>query len=134
MCSSKTGQQSKTLPIPMESDSQGANENTNIGSRCNPGSSCLEDSAMVPSPAVSGSRLATSIIQTDTKDRVSTHNAPTCRVEHLKESLSSQAFQNKLQSLSSTLGDQRLANHMTHYLGDGIAGVLCGVQIPFQNL
>ena len=66
---------------PMESDSQGAIENTNTGSKCNPGSSCLEDTAMVPSPAVVGSRLAMSITQTDTQYRVSTHNAPTSRVE-----------------------------------------------------
>ena len=115
----------------MESDPQGANENTNAGSRCNPGSSCLEDKAMVPSPDVVGSRLATPITQTDTQYRVSTHNAPTSRVEHLSER---KAFQDKLQSLSSTLGDQKLVDHMTHYSGDGITGVLNGVQIPFQDL
>ena len=48
--------------------------------------------------------------------------------------LAVKAFQDKLQSLSSTHGDQKLADHKTHYLGDGIAGVLCGVQIPFQDL
>ena len=107
---------------------------TNAGSECNPGSSCLEDTAMVPSPAVVGSRLATPITQTDTQYRVSTHNAPTSRVEHLRKALAVKAFQDKLQSLSSTLGDQKLADHMTHYSGDGIAGVLNGVQIPFPDL
>ena len=76
----------------MESDPQGVNENTNAGSGCNPGSSYLEDTAMVPSPAVVGSRLATPITQTDTQYRVSTHNAPTSHVEHLRESLSSQGL------------------------------------------
>ena len=50
------------------------------------------------------------------------------------KALTVKAFQDKLQSLSSTPGDQKLTNHMTHYLGDGIAGVLNGVQIPFQDL
>ena len=76
----------------MESDPQCANENTNAGSGCNPGNSCLEDTVMVPSPAVVGSRLATPITQTDTQYRVSTHNAPTSHVEHLRESLNSQGL------------------------------------------
>ena len=118
----------------MESDPQGVNENTNAGSGCNPGSSCLENTAMVHSPAVVGSRLATPITQTDTQYGVSTHNAPTSRVEHLRKALAVKAFKDKLQSLSSTLGDQKLADHMTHYSGDGIAGVLNGVQIPFPDL
>ena len=76
----------------MESDPQGANENTNAGSGCNPGSSSLEDTAMVLPPTIVGSRLATPITQTDTQYRVSTHNATTSRVEHLRESLSSQGL------------------------------------------
>ena len=51
-----------------------------------------------------------------------------------RKALTVKAFQDKLQSLSSTPGDQKVANHMIHYLGDGIAGVLNGVQILFQNL
>ena len=89
----------------MESDPQGANENTKPGSGSNPGSSCPEDTTMVRSPDVVGIRLAMPITQTDTQYRVSTHNAV-------------KVFQDKLQNLSSTLGDQKLADHMTHYLGN----------------
>ena len=76
----------------MESDPQGANENTNTGSGCNPGSSCLEDTAMVPSPTIVDSRLATPITQTGTQYRISTHNVPTSRMEHLRENLNSQGL------------------------------------------
>ena len=47
---------------------------------------------MVPSPTIVGSRLATPITQAETQGRVSTHNAPTSRVEHLRESLNSQGL------------------------------------------
>ena len=47
---------------------------------------------MVPSPTIIGSRLATPITQAETQCRVSTHNAPTSRVEHLRESFNSQGL------------------------------------------
>ena len=47
---------------------------------------------MVPSPNIVDSRLATPITQAETQCRVSTHNAPTSRVEHLRESLNSQGL------------------------------------------
>ena len=50
------------------------------------------------------------------------------------KALTVKAFQDRLQSLSSTPGDQKLADHMTHYSGDAIAGVLNGFEIPFQDL
>ena len=43
-------------------------------------------------------------------------------------------FQAKLRTSSSVHGEQRQTNHMTHYLGDGTAGVLNGTPIPFQDL
>uniref|UniRef100_A0A1X7U5A3 Uncharacterized protein n=1 Tax=Amphimedon queenslandica TaxID=400682 RepID=A0A1X7U5A3_AMPQE len=43
-------------------------------------------------------------------------------------------FQNRLRISYFSLGDQKLANHMTHCLGNGIAGVLIGAQILFQDL
>ena len=50
------------------------------------------------------------------------------------KALAVKAFQDKLQSLSSTLGDQKLADHINYYSSNGIAGVLNGVQISFQDL
>ena len=44
------------------------------------------------------------------------------------------AFQAKLPTLSSNHGGQKRTNLITHSLGDGIAGVLNGVQIYFQDL
>ena len=44
------------------------------------------------------------------------------------------AFQAKLRTSFSNHGGQRQTSHMTHFLGDGIAGVVNGVQIPFQDL
>uniref|UniRef100_A0A1X7VX84 Uncharacterized protein n=1 Tax=Amphimedon queenslandica TaxID=400682 RepID=A0A1X7VX84_AMPQE len=42
-------------------------------------------------------------------------------------------FQAKLQTSFSVHGGQKQISHMTHYSGDGIAGVLMGVPIPFQD-
>lgn len=44
------------------------------------------------------------------------------------------AFQARLLNLSSNLGGQRQINLTIHSLGDGIAGVVNGVQIHFQDL
>ena len=43
-------------------------------------------------------------------------------------------FQAKLQTSSSIHGGQKQTSPMTHYSGDGIAGVLNGVPIHFQDL
>ena len=118
----------------MESDPQCANENTNAGSRCNPGNSCLEDTAWYPLLlllVVDWPRLLPKL----TPNIVSVPIMPQLAMWSISgRALTVKAFRDKLQSLSSTLGDQKLADHMTHYSGDGIAGVLNGVQIPFQDL
>ena len=44
------------------------------------------------------------------------------------------AFQAKLQNLSLSHGGQKPTSHMTPFLGDGVAGVVNGVQIHFQDL
>ena len=44
------------------------------------------------------------------------------------------AFRTKLQNWSLAHGDQKLTNLTTHSLGDGIAGVVSGAQIHFQDL
>ena len=44
------------------------------------------------------------------------------------------AFRAKLQTSSLNHGEPRPISHTTHCLGDGIAGVLNGVQIPFRDL
>uniref|UniRef100_A0A1X7VBG0 Uncharacterized protein n=1 Tax=Amphimedon queenslandica TaxID=400682 RepID=A0A1X7VBG0_AMPQE len=42
-------------------------------------------------------------------------------------------FQAKLQTSSSVHGGHKQTSHMTHYLGNGMAGVPNGVPIPFQD-
>ena len=44
------------------------------------------------------------------------------------------AFQAKLQNLSFSHGGQKPTSHMTPFLGNGVTGVVNGVQIHFQDL
>ena len=43
-------------------------------------------------------------------------------------------FQNRLRTWSSSHGGQKQTNPMIHSLGDGLAGAVNGVRIPFQDL
>ena len=43
-------------------------------------------------------------------------------------------FQQKLQASCSPPGERSPHSHMTHCSQDGLAGVLKGITIPFQNL
>ena len=76
----------------IEPNTEGANESTVSGSRLNPGSPSVEDTTMVPPPTINVSGLATPATQAGHYNRVSTHNAPTSRLEHLKERLSEQGL------------------------------------------
>uniref|UniRef100_A0A1X7TZF1 Uncharacterized protein n=1 Tax=Amphimedon queenslandica TaxID=400682 RepID=A0A1X7TZF1_AMPQE len=76
-------------------------------------------------------------------NRVSSDSAPTSCVEYLRESHEGKSrgkvsmnkvFEAKLQTSSSVHGGQKQISHVTHYSGNGIAGVLNGVPIPFQHL
>ena len=116
---------------PLEPGPQGTNKNTSTGGRCNSDSPCLEDTAVVSPPIVVDSRLATPTTPPETQYRVSTHNAPISRLEHLREGLSNQGLSGQATDL--IINSWRV-NHTTHYSADGIAGVLNGVQIPFQDL
>ena len=76
----------------MELGAQSTEESSESGSRRDPYSPHMEDAAMVPSLVGNASRLATPTTQAGTQYRVSAHNAPTGRVEHLRERLSSQGL------------------------------------------
>ena len=76
----------------MEPDTEGASKSTVSGSRLNSGSPSVEDTAMVPLSTVNISGLATPSTQAGHHNRVSTHNAPTSRLEHLREKLSKQGL------------------------------------------
>ena len=68
---------------------QGTEESSVSGSRCDPNSPHMD---MVLSPVGNVSRLAMPATQAGTQYRVSAHNAPTGRVEHLRERLGSQGL------------------------------------------
>ena len=110
---------------------QSANKNTESRGRSNSGSPSMEMSAMVSPPTVITSRLATPATQAGHGNRISPNNAPTSRVEHLRERLDEQGLSTKLQTSSSIHGGQKQTSPMTHYSG---AGVLNGVPIHFQDL
>ena len=113
---------------PMEPNTEGANESTVSGSRLNPGSPSVEDTAMVPLSTINVSGLATPATQAGHYNRVSTHNAPTSRLEHLRERLSKQGLSG--QAVDLILKSWRMKTNKSYV----IAGVLNGVQIHFQDL
>ena len=90
----------------------------------------MESTIVISPPTVNVGGLAMPPTQAIDQSTHPVHisRSSTSRLEHLREV---KAFQAKLQTLSSNHGGPNL---MTHSLGDGIAGVVNGVQIPFQDL
>ena len=118
----------------LEPSTESANKNTESRGRSNSGSPSMEISAMVSPPTVITSRLATSATQAGHGNRVSPNNAPTSRWSISGKDSMNKVFQAKLQTSSSIHGGQKQTSPMTHYSGDGIAGVLNGVPLHFQDL
>ena len=76
----------------MELGTKGAKESTVSRGRSNSGSPSMEIPAMVSSPTIVTSRLATPATQTGHGNRIGPNNAPTSRVEHLRERLDEQGL------------------------------------------
>ena len=77
---------------PMEFDTESADEGTVSWSRHNSSNPSVEDTALIPPPAVNASGLATPATRARHHNRVCAHNAPTGHVEHLRERLGEQGL------------------------------------------
>ena len=83
----------------LEPSTESANKNTESRCRSNSGSPSMEISARVSPPTVITSRLATPATQAGHGKRVSPNNAPTSRVEHLRERLNEQGLSSQATDL-----------------------------------
>ena len=83
----------------LEPSTESASKNTESRGRSNSGSPSMEISAMVSPPTVITSRLATPATQAGHGNRVSPNNAPTSRVEHLRERLDEQGLSSQATDL-----------------------------------
>ena len=83
----------------LEPSTESANKNTESRGISNSGSPSMEISAMVSPPTVITSRLAMPATQAGHGNRVSSNNAPTSRVEHLRERLDEQGLSSQATDL-----------------------------------
>ena len=83
----------------LEPSTESASKNTESRGRSNSGSPSMEISAMVSPPTVITSRLAMPTTQAGHGNRVSPNNAPTSRVEHLRERLDEQGLSSQATDL-----------------------------------
>ena len=83
----------------LEPSTESASKNTESRGISNSGNPSMETSAMVSPPTVITSRLATPATQAGHGNRVSPNNAPTSRLEHLRERLDEQGLSSQATDL-----------------------------------
>jgi len=134
----RTGGPWKDLPTPLLSYGENSESSDGPESPSNPGSPCLERSTVVPSSteyAMGVSSTGSSHTQSNAESSGAGStgaNPPASHVAYLWEKFSNSSFSEEASSLLP--GGPSQASHMTRISGNGLAGVLNEVPIPFQDL
>ena len=137
MPSFRTGQTRSVMQIPLEPGGQSTDKSAGSANSASTSRPCLQDTTMVPN-STSHAHRSPSVDNSGTRGsgQQGSH-APTSsisRMAHLRKKFRDQTFLKKLQHSCSNHGEPKQTNRMTPSSVNGIAGVLNGVMIHFQDL